>query len=217
MKLRVYFFPFLLCLSAVIIKGQTVEVNGYLKVTSGDLNNAANKVVILNTDGTYGIRDAATIGGEVPGTAPGDIKYWDGTQWVLLPAGPKGSVLMKGSFPEWVNLGKSHIVIQGNITNAQAAAQLTAEYGPLTQFVWIQNTIGLTTLTLDNFEKMTEIRVSNNANLNAITFTYLLNSNIIIEDNPLLSTLNLPKLNYPNLVPFLYTTKILCLKCNKIG
>jgi len=37
------------------------------------------------------------------GPAIGDILYWDGTDWVSLPAGTSGQILAVGSsgIPEW--------------------------------------------------------------------------------------------------------------------
>jgi len=38
----------------------------------------------------------------LPGNAPGEMLYWDGTQWTLLPVGESGSVLyLNGATPTW--------------------------------------------------------------------------------------------------------------------
>ncbi|MCA1920232.1 MAG: hypothetical protein LDL38_12585, partial [Flavobacterium piscis] len=46
------------------------------------------------------------------------------------------------------NKGKSSIVITGDITDAQAAAQILAEFGPYTENIYINGTTNLTTLDL---------------------------------------------------------------------
>ena len=38
----------------------------------------------------------------LPGTAPGEMLYWDGVQWTLLPVGDSGNVLyLDGATPTW--------------------------------------------------------------------------------------------------------------------
>lgn len=44
----------------------------------------------------------ATKSGVTPGTAVGDMQYWDGTKWVLLPVGSQGKVLTSNNgAPAW--------------------------------------------------------------------------------------------------------------------
>ncbi|MDG1380828.1 MAG: hypothetical protein P8P45_01500, partial [Flavobacteriales bacterium] len=38
----------------------------------------------------------------MPGTAPGEMLYWDGTQWSLVPVGDSGdALLLEGTTPSW--------------------------------------------------------------------------------------------------------------------
>jgi hypothetical protein len=44
----------------------------------------------------------ATKSGVAPGTAVGDMQYWDGTKWVMLPVGSQGKVLTSNNgAPAW--------------------------------------------------------------------------------------------------------------------
>jgi hypothetical protein len=102
-------------------------------------------------------------------------------------------------------LGKSHLIISGDVTDAQAATQIANEVGLSTQFVWILNTTALTTINLSTISDLVEIRMMNNAaltniNLNGLTkitgnvsaYSYL--TSISVNDNPALSTLSFPML-----------------------
>ena len=95
------------------------------------------------------------------------------------------------------NKGKPSIMISGNITDAQAAAQIAAEVGPNTENIFIKNTTGLTYIDLSMIEKLIELRVSNNANLTRINLKYLsqIYGSCIIQKNPLLSFIDLPALS----------------------
>lgn len=92
--------------------------------------------------------------------------------------------------------GKPSIVISGNITNAQAAAQISAEFGPYTDNVYINNTTGLTEVDLSMITKLIELRISNNANLVSINISGLsqLFGNCVVQTNPSLSSINFPSL-----------------------
>lgn len=95
------------------------------------------------------------------------------------------------------NKGKPSIMISGNITDAQAAAQIAAEFGPHTENIFINNTTGLTYIDLSMIGKLLELRVSNNANLTRINLKYLseIYGNCVIQTNPLLSSIDLSALS----------------------
>ncbi len=95
------------------------------------------------------------------------------------------------------NKGKPSIMISGNITDAQASAQIAAEFGPYTENIFINNTTGLTYIDLSMIGKLIELRVSNNANLTRINLKYLseIYGNCVIQTNPLLSSIDLPALS----------------------
>ena len=94
------------------------------------------------------------------------------------------------------NKGKTSILITGNITNEQAAAQITAEFGPYTENVYIQNTTGLTTVDLSAFSSVVNLAIYNNSNLatinlNGLTSVY---DSFMISNNNALSALSFPAL-----------------------
>lgn len=66
------------------------------------------------------------------------------------------------------NKGKTSIMIIGNITDSQAAAQITAEAGPYTENIYVQNTKALTTVNLSAITNLMEIYVTNNPQLSSI-------------------------------------------------
>ncbi len=137
-----------------------------------------------------------------PGVTLGDMQYWNGTSWVLLSAGSTGQTLKVNSsnIPTWQTEsnfgGKTYIIISGAITDAQAATKLSAELGPNTQFIWIENTTALTTLDLSGATNLLELKItSNNAlinvNLNNLTF---INKEFKCEFNPQLNSIPMPNL-----------------------
>lgn len=66
------------------------------------------------------------------------------------------------------NKGKTTIMIIGNITDSQAATQITAEAGPYTENIYIENTTSLTTVDLSNLTKLMQINIINNSALSSI-------------------------------------------------
>ena len=94
------------------------------------------------------------------------------------------------------NKGKTSILITGNITNEQAAAQITAEFGPYTENVYIQNTTGLTTVDLSAFSSLVNLFITENSNLATINLNSLttIYDTFIIKDNNALKTLSFPAL-----------------------
>jgi hypothetical protein len=137
---------------------------------------------------------------EAPGNAKGDMKYWDGTNWVLLPAGQPNQVLKVSStnVPQWQTEtsygGKTYLIIDGNITDAQAATQIANEVGTNTQFIWIQNTTVLTSVDLSMVSQVIELRIENNTALKTINLNGLTTAIVGVEisQNSLLTTLSLP-------------------------
>lgn len=51
----------------------------------------------------YALFSATSGSGETPGTAVGDMKYWNGTAWVMIPVGTPGQFLQlnSSSIPSW--------------------------------------------------------------------------------------------------------------------
>jgi hypothetical protein len=95
------------------------------------------------------------------------------------------------------NKGKTSILITGNITNEQAAAQIAAEFGPYTENVYIQHTTGLTTVDLSMFASLLNLAISGNANLTTINLSNLAiiyGGEPYIGNNPVLSSIAFPSL-----------------------
>jgi len=92
------------------------------------------------------------------------------------------------------NVGKSHIVLAGDITDAQAATLIQQDFGTSTQFVWILNTTQLTTATFSGVADLVEIRIDNNKLLQSLSFNDVKN---------VFSTISLPNSN-PSLTQLLF-------------
>jgi hypothetical protein len=139
------------------------------------LGNAA--VTSVNTSGNYTGKAFIKTGGTA-------------SQYLMAD----GSVSDTGSVSQ--NKGKPSIMITGNITDAQAAAQIAAEFGPHTENIFINNTTGLTYIDLSMIVKLIELRISNNTNLTRINLKYLseIYGNCVVQTNPLLSIIDLPAL-----------------------
>ena len=67
------------------------------------------------------------------------------------------------------SLGKVNVYIEGDITNAEAQAQLEEEVGSLTENIYIRNTTQLTTISISTIGNMQNIIIKNNSNLNSAT------------------------------------------------
>lgn len=96
-----------------------------------------------------------------------------------------------------LNLGKTYLVISGDMTNAEASAKVASDAGPNTQFVWVQNCNQLTTLNLAGFINSVEIIVSGNKRLKTINLPDLksLSSRVSITNNDSLTTISCPELS----------------------
>ena len=94
------------------------------------------------------------------------------------------------------NLGKTHVVISGDLTDAEAAAKIATEAGPNTQFLWIQNTSKLTSLTISELKNLIEVVVVGNDRLTTISLPNLatISSKISITDNDSLVNISAPSL-----------------------
>ena len=99
-------------------------------MTQGDVSGPLNDLQIGNSKvGSSEIADNAVSGTEIGiGTTPGDIIYFDGTDWVRLPAGNSGQVLSSdGTSPAWITPASGN---SGTITNISTGSGLTG--GPIT-------------------------------------------------------------------------------------
>lgn len=200
MKRNLFFVLTLVLMNHIIVFEQQVEVEGQLKVTTINQNNASTDVLVKNADGTIGKRSAFTI--EKQGTAVGDMKYWNGSQWIIIPVGSPGQIMKvsNSGIPSWQNNSQTHIIIQGNITNAQAAAKIASEAGSNTQYVWIQNTTNLTSINLDVLQTLAELKIQNNTALVDVSINNLayVSNAVEINNNQNLTSLNFLALSSSN-------------------
>ncbi len=166
----------------------TLVVNTLVGIKISILQGSANgtAIYIETQTATTNANGLATlaIGGGTPvtGTFSG-INWASGTYFIKTETDPTGSTnytitgtsqllsvpyaLYAGSSQ---NKGKTSIVITGNITNAQAAAQIAAEFGPYTENVYIRNTSELTAVDLSMITSLVDLRITNNSALTSINF-----------------------------------------------
>lgn len=87
--------------------------------------------------------------------------------------------------------GKTTIILADDITDAQAAAQISKELGPNTENIIIRNTTQLTSVDFSGATSMINISIINNSALSSINFSTLtkLYGDIIIEFNSALSSI----------------------------
>ena len=91
-------------------------------------------------------------------------------------------------------LGKPTILITGNITNEEAAAQIAKELGPQTDNIYIINTSGLSIVDLSTISNLTNLFINENENLTTINLKELVNTFQVmsINSNPMLTSLSFP-------------------------
>jgi hypothetical protein len=94
------------------------------------------------------------------------------------------------------NKGKTSIVITGDITDAQATAQIAAEFGPHTENIFVNGTTNLINLDLSSIKNLIDLSITDNLklvtiNLNGLTEVY---NNLHIENNEKISSILLPVL-----------------------
>ena len=179
-----------------------------ISILQGTANGTATYVETQTaTTNANGLATLA-IGGGTPVTgAFAGINWASGTYFIKTETDPLGGsnytisgtsqllsvpyALYSGS-----SQGKTSIVLTGNITNAQAAAQIAAEFGPYTENIYIRNTTGLTTVDLSAITSLINLSISDNANLTSINLSSLtaIYEYCNINDNNVLSVLSFPAL-----------------------
>lgn len=70
----------------------------------------------------YALFSATSGSGETPGTNVGDMKYWNGTAWVMVPIGTPGQTLKVSStnIPQWTAGSALSTVSSDYVTSVQA-------------------------------------------------------------------------------------------------
>lgn len=92
--------------------------------------------------------------------------------------------------------GKTTIILTGDVTDAEAAAQLTRELGYNTENIIIDGTTQLTTVDFSAATNLISIDITNNVALTSINFSHLakLFHTMDISGNPVLTAVNFPEL-----------------------
>jgi hypothetical protein len=96
--------------------------------------------------------------------------------------------------------GKTSIYFSDDITDAEAAAKMAAEFGPNTENIVIFDTTQLTTLDLSAVTSLVTLRITMNNTLSSVNLSGLTTVNqwLHVTGNGVLSILNLPALVYIN-------------------
>lgn len=181
-----------------------------ISILQGSENGTASYIETQTaTTNTNGLATIA-IGGGTPviGTFAG-VNWGTGTYYIKTETDPTGgtnytisgtSQLLSVPYALYAgssqNRGKTSIVITGNITDAQAAAQIAADFGPYTENVYIKNTTELTTVDLSNFTNLIDLDISDNMALTNVNVSSLkvIYRYVDITDNKVISSLSFPAL-----------------------
>jgi hypothetical protein len=90
--------------------------------------------------------------------------------------------------------GKPYFVLQGDISDAEAAQRIEEEIGPNTQFIWVRYTTQLTSVDFTRASELVEIDIAHNTSLISINFPDLTEvySRFSVEHNDVLSLMSAP-------------------------
>jgi hypothetical protein len=195
--------------SNVLVTNQAVGIK--VSILQGSATGTAVFVETQNpTTNANGLASFA-IGDGTPVTGSfGGIDWANGPYFIKTEVDPVGGTsytitgtsqllsvpyaLFAGSTTE---RGKTHLILSGNLTDAQAAAKIAAEVGPNTKFVWIQYSKTLTTVNISGVTNLIELVIQNNVNLKTVILPALtsVDYKIVINRNDSLSSLSLDALS----------------------
>lgn len=185
-------------------------VNIRISILQGsDSGNATYVETQTATTNANGLATIAIGGGtHVTGTFAG-VDWGTGTYFIKTETDPTGGTnysisgttqllsvpyaLYAGSIQK---IGKTSIVLTGNITNEQAAAQIAQDFGPYTENLYIKNTTELTTVDLSTFTNLIDLDISDNMVLTNVNVSSLkvIYRYVDITDNKIISSLTFPAL-----------------------
>ncbi len=92
--------------------------------------------------------------------------------------------------------GKAYLILNGDISDAEAAERIRQDLGPATQFVWVINTTQLTNVEIPTMKELLSIKVNNNMALERISFADL---NQAIDEIEVANNANLKEFNVQSL------------------
>lgn len=92
--------------------------------------------------------------------------------------------------------GKTSIIITGDVTDAQAAAQIAAEFGPYTENIYVTSTTNLTTIDLSSIKKLVNLKIQNNLKLANFNLSNLIEvyNDLDVGNNDVLTSATFPVL-----------------------
>ena len=192
-----------------LVAGTLVSIKTSILVgsTTGTASYVETQTTTTNSNGLATIE----IGGGTPvtGTFSG-INWGAGSHFIKTEIDPKGgnnytisgtSQLLSVPYALYAgsseNKGKTTIFITGDVTDAEAAAQILAEFGPHTEKVYVTRTTNLTTLDLSVLKKIFYLDISFNSKLVTVKFDNLsvVQDEFNIRYNEKLSSIVFPALN----------------------
>lgn len=162
---------------------QTTNVNGLASFIIGDGTIITGSISNINwANGPYFIKTEADPTGGTNYTISGT------TQLLSVPYALYAE--------NTANKGKTYLILEDSITNADAAAIIEEEAGINTQFLWIRNTHYLTSVDLSKIKNLVELHVENNNALTQLSLPNLTNirSTIRVNDNNNLQSISIPGL-----------------------
>jgi len=173
---------------------------------SGTASYAETQTTTTNNNGLATIE----IGGGTPVTGTfAAIDWGAGSHFIKTEIDPAGgsnysisgtSQLLSVPYALYAgssqNKGKTSIVITGDITDEQAAAQIAAELGPYTENIYVNGTTNLTTIDLSLAEKLIELNVNDNLKLTTLSVPNLreVYNDLNISNNEKLASVLFPVL-----------------------
>jgi hypothetical protein len=167
----------------------TTNANGLASVQIGGGTVVSGSFATINwaTGGPYFIKTETDPLGGIAYTITGTSQMLS-TPYALY-AEKAGSVA--------TSLGKTYLILSGNVTDAQAATIIANDVGSNTQFVWILNTTALTTVNLSGITNLVEVKITNNTALASVNLNGLSDvvTDLNIQGNSALSSLSFPALN----------------------
>lgn len=148
---------FMMLFITSVSRAQDLEVGGKVKIRTMTTNDTASNVVVKLSNGSLGLRQAATLKGErgpegPPGPAGingiqgapgiglptnatmGDMSFWNGSEWVILPAGLQNQTLhFCNGVPRWEPCFKD-------------------VYNPITGRQWMDRNLGAARVAIDSID-----------------------------------------------------------------
>lgn len=92
--------------------------------------------------------------------------------------------------------GKAYLILNGDISDAEAAERIKNELGPGTQFVWIINTTRLENVEIPGISNLLSVRIENNDRLKNVSFPRVreIYDQVEIQNNDFLEEFSAPLL-----------------------